>query len=230
MMTRQPTPQQRGFTMIELMVTIAILGIMAAIALPSMNNFINKQRVANRAEQTANLFRFARSEAVRLNTPVIVCYTTIRADGKANVPCTPAAATAQNGFTAFISSNGILPYNTANDEVLRTVAINQNGGNNHVSTTVRHFRFNEQVNSGANGNIWIFYPNGSFGYTDSNTGSVRGNQITVGSGLIRMDFDDAMANDAVTQEYRRSKIILDGSGRVSTCLPTDTRPICTYIP
>ena len=226
MMTRHTTLQQRGFTMIELMVTIAILAIMAAIALPNMTNFINKQRVANRAEQTANLFRFARSEAVRLNLPVVVCYTTIRTDGKANVPCNSAAEAAQKGFTAFASRQGNLPYSSANDEVLRTVAINQNGGVNNVGTTVRHLGFNEQINLAANGNIWIFYPNGSFGYTNLNTGSVRGAHVQVGSGLIRLDFDDATTTNADTRAYRRSKIILDSSGRVSTCLSNDSRLAC----
>ena len=62
--------KQKGFTLIELMVVVILMVIMLAIALPGMNNFIANQRVANAAEQFANLARFARAEAARLNRPV----------------------------------------------------------------------------------------------------------------------------------------------------------------
>ncbi|MCP2040299.1 type IV fimbrial biogenesis protein FimT [Neisseria sp. HSC-16F19] len=227
MITKHYTSKQRGFTLIELMVTITIVAIMAAIALPNMSSWVNKRRVANRAEQTANLFRFARSEAVRLNLPVVVCYTTIRTDGKANVPCNAAAETEQKGFTAFASKKGGLPYDSNIDEVLRTVAVNQNGSANKVNITTHHLGFDEAIKTGTTGNIWIFYPNGTFGYTNQNTGSVRGSHVHTGSGLVRLDFNDATTTNTAALTYRRSKIILDASGRISTCMPTDSRSACT---
>ena len=70
--------QQKGFTLIELLVVIAITAIMATIALPNMSEWIASRRAASQAEQVANLLRFARAEAVRLNLPVYVCPVQIR--------------------------------------------------------------------------------------------------------------------------------------------------------
>jgi type IV pilus assembly protein PilE len=46
----------RGFTMIELMITVAIVGILAAIALPSYQSYVNRAR---RADARAQLLQAA---------------------------------------------------------------------------------------------------------------------------------------------------------------------------
>ena len=38
----------QGFTLLELMVTVAIMAIMAAIAFPSMRDFVSNSRLVNR--------------------------------------------------------------------------------------------------------------------------------------------------------------------------------------
>lgn len=77
----------QGFTLLELMVTVAIMAIMAAIAFPSMRDFVSNSRLVNRSEQIANAFRFARTEAVRMNTPVLLCGVLIRKDGRNTGVC-----------------------------------------------------------------------------------------------------------------------------------------------
>jgi len=59
-----------GFTMIELLVAIGVAGILAAIAIPAFNTFVLNNRDAQEIYSLALSFNYARSEAVKLNTPV----------------------------------------------------------------------------------------------------------------------------------------------------------------
>ncbi|MFI2813092.1 GspH/FimT family pseudopilin [Microbulbifer sp. JSM ZJ756] len=64
---------QRGFTLLELMITVAIIAIVAAMAAPSFNNQISNNRSVALGEELTSALNVARSEAVRRGTRVSLC-------------------------------------------------------------------------------------------------------------------------------------------------------------
>lgn len=56
---------KNGFTLIELMVTIAILAIIATIAVPSFQSIIERNRTVTQANNFLSAVQLARSEAVK---------------------------------------------------------------------------------------------------------------------------------------------------------------------
>ena len=68
-----PPTRGSGFTLVELMVTIAVLAIIASIAIPSMRSLIASNRLAAMSTDVVASLQLARSEAIRRNAPVTVC-------------------------------------------------------------------------------------------------------------------------------------------------------------
>ncbi len=64
----------RGFTMIELMVTIALIGTLTALALPSYSDMVQKRKLTSSAQQMAAFINQGHTEAARRNLPVTFSY------------------------------------------------------------------------------------------------------------------------------------------------------------
>jgi Tfp pilus assembly protein FimT len=70
------TYQKDGFTIIELVVSVAFLGVITVLAAPSFAGFLERQRVATQSEVISTMLNTARSESVARLLNVDVCWNT----------------------------------------------------------------------------------------------------------------------------------------------------------
>jgi len=61
---QRPSADTRGFTLVEMIVLIGIIGLIAAIAVPSFNGYLRANRLATTADQMAADMALARATAV----------------------------------------------------------------------------------------------------------------------------------------------------------------------
>jgi type IV fimbrial biogenesis protein FimT/type IV fimbrial biogenesis protein FimU len=103
---------QQGFTLIELMVSIAIVAILSTIALPSMGEFLVKMRVDNEISEVQRLLLTARNMAINPGKNTTIC------------PLTSGACTNNwgNEISVFTNSDNSLATNNsfaAPDELIK---------------------------------------------------------------------------------------------------------------
>lgn len=68
--------RMKGFTLVELMIVIAIAAILASLAVPSFSSFINNTNQTSAFSQLQGDLNRARSEAIKRNARVLVCNST----------------------------------------------------------------------------------------------------------------------------------------------------------
>lgn len=73
--TRPASRSARGVTLIELMVGIALLGIIATLSLPSFTAFLDRSRLEGAIRSLDADLQWARGEAVKRNAPITMTFT-----------------------------------------------------------------------------------------------------------------------------------------------------------
>lgn len=137
--------RHRGFSLIELMVVVAITAILLTIGLPSFQGSLRSNRVATTTNELMSSFALARSEAIRSPGGAAICATE---DG------TTCGGTWNDGWMVWIDIDGDgLPTGTS-DRVLRHIETNAKldltmtaPSSGTEATTIRFDRLGRRVGS-----------------------------------------------------------------------------------
>ena len=64
-----------GFTLVELMVTVAVAALVVALGVPSFLRTLARHTIASQAEELQDAVRVGRNEAMKRSGPVVLCRT-----------------------------------------------------------------------------------------------------------------------------------------------------------
>ncbi|WP_147653237.1 GspH/FimT family pseudopilin [Vulcaniibacterium gelatinicum] len=114
---RTPFRHERGFTLVELMITLAVAAIILALAVPGFQAVINGNRLTAAANELLAALQTARIEAVRYHQRTVLC---LSANAHTATPgCAPAGATGLDGWIAFVDRDRDRNYSAGTDTLLR---------------------------------------------------------------------------------------------------------------
>ncbi|WP_426664593.1 GspH/FimT family pseudopilin [Rhodanobacter aciditrophus] len=122
-MTRTSPRNARGFTLIELMVTLAVLAILTMIAVPSFRDTIRRNRVNSASNALLADLGYARAEAIDRGQTVTMCPS---ANGTS---CTSSGTAWGSGWMVYSYPAGAASSNAAyaTGNLLLRAAAKQNG-------------------------------------------------------------------------------------------------------
>jgi type IV fimbrial biogenesis protein FimT len=92
--------RSRGFTMMELLVTLAVAGVLLGLGVPAFRDFMRNGRLTGAANELLTTVVSARNEAVRRQVVVSVCPTTT--PDQTSAVCSTSAT---QGYIAFVDTN-----------------------------------------------------------------------------------------------------------------------------
>ena len=113
----------QGFSLVELMVTVAVLSLITAIAIPSFSEILDSSKLASVAGELASDFSLARTEAARRGKRVTVCASS---DGST---CSSSATDWNIGWIVFgdVVADGVLTTSEGDELLRRRDAISGSG-------------------------------------------------------------------------------------------------------
>lgn len=128
--------RQRGFTLLELLITVALVAIVLAIGIPSFRDMMRENRLTAYANEFLGALAFTRSEAIKRGQRVVLCKSSNGSQ------CTADSGYAQGWIVFVAQPNATKAEINSNADILRVYGALPVGmtfvGNNPVKSYVSY--------------------------------------------------------------------------------------------
>ncbi|MGC4059575.1 MAG: GspH/FimT family pseudopilin [Aquabacterium sp.] len=152
--------QPRGFTLVELMVTVAVVAILMAIGAPQLRSFLQKQQVAADIDAIGTALSQARSEALKRSGTVTVCALSGSTFSKSeDAQCAASTSTDwSHGWMVFLDYATSGSYEKGTDTVLHIEQTVRSGSINNASKASITYQANGLPSGGINQGTFFISP------------------------------------------------------------------------
>lgn len=144
--------QGKGFSLIELLVTISLFAVLTSVALPSLQALFQRNKATNSANLLLTHIQLARIRAVMDNVTVVICPTVD------SISCAASTDAWSKGWLVYKDLDYQQPPHVDADDILITTH-NNNGSDASLHTTLSHIRFSPS-GTARNGTI-VICPDGA---------------------------------------------------------------------
>jgi|GEM_PF-190272 len=169
-----------GFTLVELMVTIVVLAVLAAIALPNFRSLIQRNAVSTQVNGLLAALQYARSEAITTRSFVSLCARKPTANGADN-ECVPGNRTLDGGWLVYTTTAAdrgkVFDASNAGQRLLQTSGMPDNVSMRAGSPRIPTFDARGELNGDWSVRICAKSP--SDDEVGENTKSVPGRMVTI---------------------------------------------------
>ena len=152
----------RGFTLVELLVVISVAAVLTALVAPSFGRLIQSGGVSSDVNTFLADIRFARSEAVRRGTLVVMCHS---ASPEAAAPTCNAGTEFKTGWIVFEDRDNSGDYNNAEPLLRQQGPLSRSSGivDSSASATKFHFIATGRLRSANDATTITFNPSSGSG-------------------------------------------------------------------
>ncbi len=139
-------PLQRGFTLLELLITLSVVSALLVVAVPSFAELVADTRLVAAVNNMTATLQLARSEAIKRTKDVVIC------QGEPGLGC-DSSRNWQQGWIVFVDANADRQWNSATETLVWTQRTLPPGDTVtlHAFPSANYFTYHPSGLAGSNG-------------------------------------------------------------------------------